>query len=77
MSKLRAEVQAEDKTAAAPIPEPHVSTAATGGPSVFANLFHRQTSAATRAATEGLQASRVLRWRAAIGDCCDNETGPP
>ena len=54
--------------------EPHVSTAVTGGPSVFATPSRRQTSDVTRAATVALQASRVLRWRATIGDCCADAT---
>lgn len=52
----------------------HVSTAETDGPSVFATPSHRQTSGVTRAVTVALQASRVLRWRATIGDCCANAT---
>jgi len=77
MSWQRAVARAEDTTAAAQSPEPHVLTAMTDGPSAVAIPFHRQTSAATRVVTVGLQARRVLRWRATIGDCCENATGLP
>lgn len=69
-----AQAWAQDMPATALLPEPHVSTAATDGPSVFATPSRRQTSDVTRAATVTLQASRVLRWRATIGDCCADAT---
>jgi hypothetical protein len=72
----RVEAQAQDTTAAAQIPAPHVSKATTDGPWASGVPFRRQTSAVTRAATVGLQARRVLRWQATIGDCCANATGP-
>jgi hypothetical protein len=66
----RAEAQAGDTIMAALILRPREWTATTGGPSAFATLSHRQTSVVIRAVTVGLQASRVLRWQATIGDCC-------
>jgi hypothetical protein len=71
----RAEVRVRDTTMAARGPEPHVSTAMSGGPLFFAIPSRRQRSVVIRAATAGLQANRVLRWRATIGDCCANATG--
>jgi hypothetical protein len=70
-----AEAQERDTIAAARNPEPHESTAATGGPSVFAIPSHRPTSVVIRVVTTILQARRVLRWRATIGDCCANAMG--
>lgn len=71
----RAGARAQDTTAAVLRLEPHVSTAMTGGPSASAIPFHRQTSASTREGTRDLQASREVRWRAPIGDCCADATG--
>jgi hypothetical protein len=72
----RAEAQERDTIAAARNPELHESTAATDGPPlVFATLSHRPTSVVIRAVTAVLQARRVLRWRATIGDCYADAMG--
>jgi hypothetical protein len=75
MSELRAAARAADTTVVARCLGPHVSTAATGGPSGVGCPFRRQRCGGTRAGTGGPQARRELRWRAAIGDCCADATG--
>jgi hypothetical protein len=71
----KAEAQVQDMKAVALNLGPHVSKAATGVPSVVAVPSHRQTSVEIPEVTAALQASRVLRWQATIGDCCANATG--
>jgi hypothetical protein len=70
-----AEVQAQNTTAVAQIPKPHVLMAMTGGPSAVEAPSHHPTSVVIRVATVGLQASRALRWRARIDDCCADAAG--
>jgi hypothetical protein len=73
--RQRAEAQAQDTKGVALSPGLHVSKAATGVPLAFAAPSHRQTSVEIPEVTAALQASRVLRWQATIGDCCANATG--
>lgn len=51
-------------------------TAATAVPSVWRLLSRRQMSYGTLGATGDQQASRVLRWQAAIGGYCASATAP-
>jgi hypothetical protein len=74
MREQRAGEQMQDKTEAVRLRGPHVWKAATGGRLDVAVPSRRQRSVVIRAVTATLQASRVLRWRVTIGDCCANGT---